>query len=200
MPRRVLYKIPQERIYLGEYAESTPGSASNFETGGKTVCANDKGIFKHLWLEACYRRSRGTPGPVIRHADSVLDFMRTTLPGLLDDQREAAFLLMLNTKHRIVGVYDVGRGGYSSTSVDPKVVARSLALAGASAFIFVHNHPSGETTPSMDDGMLTKRLFEIGSILGAKMLDAVIVGRNPTNGEAARYSFVENYQPPFSTS
>lgn len=59
----------------------------------------------------------------------------------------------------------------------PREVFRPAVIHGAAAVIFVHNHPSGEPEPSMEDRQMTERLVEAGKILGIQVLDHVVIGR-----------------------
>ena len=82
----------------------------------------------------------------------------------------------MNTKSEIVAVDDVSVGELSSTVVHPREVFSRAVRKSAYGVIFVHNHPSGDPTPSDQDIMTTKRLVEGGEILGIKVLDHVIIG------------------------
>jgi DNA repair protein RadC len=62
--------------------------------------------------------------------------------------------------------------------VDPKEIIREATLKSASSVILVHNHPSGETSPSMDDIETTNRIIEACRIVGIKVLDHIILGKN----------------------
>jgi DNA repair protein RadC len=69
----------------------------------------------------------------------------------------------------------MGRGSLTGVEVHPRDVFRALIKVGASAVIFVHNHPSGLATPSAQDIDLTKRLREVGELCGIVVLDHVVV-------------------------
>jgi DNA repair protein RadC len=93
-----------------------------------------------------------------------------------DYDREAFVVLLLNTKHRVVGVHIAGVGTLDSAPTGPREVFRAAILAGAKAVIFGHNHPSGDPTPSAADLHLTRRLVKAGDLLGIPVLDHVIIG------------------------
>jgi DNA repair protein RadC len=93
-----------------------------------------------------------------------------------DYDREAFVVLLLNTKHRVVGVHIAGVGTLDSAPTGPREVFRAAILAGAKAVIFGHNHPSGDPTPSAADLHLTKRLVKAGDLLGIPVLDHVVIG------------------------
>lgn len=117
----------------------------------------------------------GTYGESIRGAKSVAEVM---LPMLQDEVVEVFAVLLLNGKHRVVGIAEVSRGTLTTTLVHPReVFGPALRLASA-AVIVVHNHPSGDPEPSVDDIEVTRRLIEVGRVLGVPLLDHVIVGEN----------------------
>lgn len=66
----------------------------------------------------------------------------------------------------------------NSTVVDPKEIVKSASLKSASAIILVHNHPSGETTPSQDDIELTNCIVTACKVIDVKILDHIIIGKN----------------------
>lgn len=85
-------------------------------------------------------------------------------------------ILILDTKHRVVRDAVVSRGTLDASIVHPRDVFRLALEHAASAVIFVHNHPSGDPTPSREDKSLTQRLAEAGQLLGIRVLDHVIIG------------------------
>src|SRR5262249_39787909 len=92
--------------------------------------------------------------------------------------RERFVTVALDTGHRILGLEEVSVGGLNSAPIYPREVFKGLILANAAAFIAVHNHPSGEATPSPQDIAVTKHLREAGELLGIKLLDHIILGHD----------------------
>ncbi len=84
-------------------------------------------------------------------------------------------LVMLDTKHRLVGVRVISVGSLDSTIVHPREVFREAAAASAAAIVLFHNHPSGDPTPSQDDIMLTTRLVGAGEVMGIEVVDHLIL-------------------------
>ena len=72
----------------------------------------------------------------------------------------------------------VGAGGYvlGSSLVHPREVFKAAFLSNATCIVLGHNHPSGDPTPSPEDGMLTRRLKDAGELLGVELVDSIIVG------------------------
>ena len=89
--------------------------------------------------------------------------------------------LHLNTKHRLIGVHVVSVGTLDASLVHPRDVFKAAYLSNASALILVHNHPSGDPTPSGEDRALSDRLRQAGELLGVTLLDFVIV-TDPAEG------------------
>jgi DNA repair protein RadC len=89
---------------------------------------------------------------------------------------EAFAVIALDAKHKPTGVSIVSQGGLSSTLIEPRQVFAFLISANAAFSILVHNHPSGDLTPSKLDTETTKRLVSAGEIMGIPIIDHVIVG------------------------
>lgn len=92
--------------------------------------------------------------------------------------KEMFFVVTLNQKHRIIDKHLISMGSLTASLVHPREVYRPAIMDSAAAVVFVHNHPSGDTTPSTEDRNLTKRLKDCGDLLGIRVLDHVIVGCN----------------------
>ena len=97
-------------------------------------------------------------------------------PRLAHLTREVFHVMCLDTKHRLLRDARVVEGGLTTCSVLPREVFAPALREGAAAVIFVHNHPSGDPSPSTDDLALTARLKQAGQVLGIKPLDHVIIG------------------------
>jgi DNA repair protein RadC len=104
--------------------------------------------------------------------ESIYRFMAPRLSHL---QKERFIALALNTKNRLIREITVSEGDLNSSVVHPREVFQPLILESASAVIFVHNHPSGDPTPSQRDVEVTQRLRQAGELLGIKVLDHVVV-------------------------
>lgn len=94
---------------------------------------------------------------------------------------EAFFVLMLNTRRRIRGHYMVTLGTMDTLLVHPREVFRAAIVAGASALVLMHNHPSGDPTPSEADIKVTRDLIRGGQLLKIEVLDHVIIGAGATH-------------------
>lgn len=104
--------------------------------------------------------------------------------GPLD--REQFRVLLLDTKHGLIGTEVVAVGGLDHVPADPREVFKPAVRRSAAAVIVVHNHPSGDPEPSAQDLELTDRLFDAGRVLGIPVLDHIVVARGGYVSLAAR--------------
>jgi DNA repair protein RadC len=95
----------------------------------------------------------------------------------LDADKEHFVLLTLNNKNRVNGFKVVSTGSLTASLVHPREVWRAALHLCAAAVIFVHNHPSGDPTPSQEDQEITRRLKETGDVLGIRVLDHIVLGQ-----------------------
>ena len=92
------------------------------------------------------------------------------------EKREIVKTIILNSKNIIIKIVDVCFGGTNSAILKPKDVLQEAIKIGAPKIILVHNHPSGDPTPSQNDIAFTKRVYEAGKILGIELLDHIVIG------------------------
>jgi DNA repair protein RadC len=96
--------------------------------------------------------------------------------AMRDETKEHFVALHLDSKNRLSCMDVVSTGSLSASIVHPREVFKTALLSSAAAVILLHNHPSGDPTPSREDLELTGRLREAGELLGIRVLDHVIVG------------------------
>ena len=94
-----------------------------------------------------------------------------------DGVQEEFHILLLDTKNRVTGSHLITVGTLDASLVHPREVFRPAIRNSASSIIAVHNHPSGDPTPSQEDRAVTRRLEEAGKTLGIDLLDHIIVAR-----------------------
>ncbi|HIJ01135.1 DNA repair protein RadC [Candidatus Woesearchaeota archaeon] len=116
-----------------------------------------------------------TNGKSIKTAKDVFEYCSPRMSSL---DREQFIILHLDTKNRVIKDEIVSVGALTGTIAHPREVFKSAIKESAHSVILVHNHPSGDPTPSDEDLKMTERLFEAGEILGIKVLDHVIVGKD----------------------
>jgi DNA repair protein RadC len=124
---------------------------------------------------ARFARGRVTKQPVLSSWSSVLDYCRTAMAYA---PREEFRILFLDKRNQLIGDEVQGVGTVDHTPVYPReIVKRALELS-ASALILVHNHPSGDPTPSQADIALTRQIVTIAQPLGIAVHDHIIVGKD----------------------
>ncbi|NIO11006.1 MAG: DNA repair protein RadC [Deltaproteobacteria bacterium] len=93
-------------------------------------------------------------------------------------KREMFFAVLLNNKNRKIREVKISEGSLTASLVHPREVYNPVIRESAAAVLFVHNHPSGDPTPSSEDLEITKRLKEVGDVMGVRVLDHVVIGHD----------------------
>ena len=142
---------------------------------------NGIGMWKKMAIAAineCARRKYA----VIDHSVKVIhgpeDVNHYIGRKLMHEQKEHFGLVLLNTKNHIIGYRDVSIGSLNASIVHPREVFFEAINAHAASVILVHNHPSGDPSPSREDINITERLVKSGRIIDIPVLDHIIVGKN----------------------
>lgn len=108
--------------------------------------------------------------------------------------QECMHVLTLDVKHNLIRKHMVHMGDYDSCTCSPRVIFERALLDQASAIIIVHNHPTGDPTPSCEDIRITKKLIEAAKIIGIEIIDHVIIGRGVTTFTSMRESGMVNFR------
>jgi len=98
--------------------------------------------------------------------------------------QESFQILCLNAKNKLINRHMITLGLADSSLVHPREVLRPAITEGALAIILIHNHPSGDPTPSAEDIRITKQLVQAGKIIDIKVLDHIIIGRANDSGRS----------------
>lgn len=123
------------------------------------------------------------PGEPLRGSHDIYAHFRERLAA---EPREHFYAVLLDNKHRKIKDIPVSQGSLTASIVHPRDVFAPVVRESAAAVVFVHNHPSGDPTPSKEDIEITRRLREVGDLVGVRVLDHVVIGKG-------RYvSFVED--------
>jgi len=104
------------------------------------------------------------------------DVVNRWMPRLRFEQQEHLVVLLLNTKNEILAEEVVFVGTLDSSLAHPREIFRTAIRRSSAALILVHNHPSGDPTPSAEDLQITRRMAQAGEILGIEVLDHIILG------------------------
>lgn len=103
------------------------------------------------------------------------DVYRHFHPSLRDERQERFFVILLDARHRVLRSEVISQGTLTASLVHPREVFAPALREAAAALVLVHNHPSGDPTPSREDREVTSRLARAGEILGVQVLDHVVV-------------------------
>lgn len=156
---------------------------------GKAETASKPRTIKFKQIKAVYE--------TLAVKEEITDYLKTgtrfTAPSQVSDTfqflnkepKEYFVTLHLDGKNRIICMDIVSIGSLNQSIVHPRSVFMTACLSSAAAILCIHNHPTGDPTPSSEDIAITKRLIEAGEIMGIKVLDHIIVG------EGEYISFVE---------
>ena len=104
--------------------------------------------------------------------------------GVSDAAEEYVWLLAMDTKCHMLAVFELSHGTVDCSHMGIREIMIRLLLTGASCFVLLHNHPSGDVTPSRADLHATKRIADAASLMYLKFLDHIIVGRDQDGKES----------------
>lgn len=111
----------------------------------------------------------------LKQPDKVAALMKNVF-GIEKKAEEYAYVLSLDASCGLLGVFELSHGTASASMVSTRELFIRLLLCGAVGFILVHNHPSGNITPSNEDIRLTKNVQSASTLMNVKFLDHIIVG------------------------
>lgn len=104
---------------------------------------------------------------------------------LKDKEKEHFYIVLLDTKNKIIKTEEISMGILDASIIHPREIFKSAIRASASRIILVHNHPSGDSRPSEEDLSITRKLIDVGELVGIEVLDHVIIGQEEY------YSYIE---------
>ncbi|MCP9456155.1 MAG: DNA repair protein RadC [Nitrospira sp.] len=163
-----------------EVLQRVGGLSGLVKSGVEELCAIEGvGLAKAAQLKAALeigRRSLAAPLSTGMRLSSSADLFRHFYPLLRDYKQELFKVILLDAKNTIVKETTVSEGTLTLSLVHPREVFTQAIRESAAGVIFVHNHPSGDPTPSREDRHLTDRLVAAGRLLGIAVLDHVIIG------------------------
>ena len=108
----------------------------------------------------------------IRRPEDVLCFLEAEMAAL---PREELRIVLLDARNRVIRVCRIGEGGLMAAVIQPRDLFREAVKANAAGLILAHNHPSGDATPSAEDIATTRKISEIGEMMGIRIMDHLIV-------------------------
>ena len=144
------------------------------------LCRHDGlGPVKAIELKATFELGRRlvslNPGdrPQVRSPADIANLVKAEMSAL---GQEHLRVLLLNTKNHVVGSHDVYRGSLNTAVVRVGEVFREAVRQNSAALVLIHNHPSGDPTPSPEDVDLTREVVQAGTLLDIDVLDHLIIG------------------------
>ena len=139
------------------------------------------GPAKFAQLKACLEigkrigSQKWETGQMLRSSEDVFQHFRENLGR---EKLEQFYVVLLNNKNRKIREIKVSEGSLTASLVHPREVYNPVIRESAAAVIFVHNHPSGDPAPSPEDIDITKRLKEVGDVMGVRVLDHIVIGHD----------------------
>lgn len=128
-----------------------------------------------LELSKRYNEERLVPGDLFSCSRDIFQHFRFQLRDL---KQEVFILVLLDNKHQYLSEKEITKGILNRSLVHPREVFSEAIKSRAAAIVCVHNHPSGDPKASEDDIQITRRLLEVGKIVGIPLLDHIIVGND----------------------
>jgi DNA repair protein RadC len=170
--------IDQARLLLNQF-----GGLKGIDDAAASEISAVKGIgpAKVAELKACLEigkrigSQKWETGQPLHSAEDVFQHFRENLGR---EKRELFYVVLLNNKNRKMREVKISEGSLTASLVHPREVYNPVIRESAAAVIFVHNHPSGDPAPSPEDIDITKRLKEVGDVMGVRVLDHVVIGHD----------------------
>lgn len=136
------------------------------------------GRVKAIRLKAAFEIAKRLAQPIEKEifVKSSEDVAKLFMEELRFEKREIVKILILNTKNKVLRIQDVSLGGTNFAVVEPKDILAEPIKMGANKIILLHNHPSGNATPSQEDFEVTKRIKICAEMFGITLLDHIVIG------------------------
>lgn len=137
------------------------------------------GLVKAIEIKACLEIARRfqqivlRPGEILNGSQQVFAYFHEKLR---DQKKEKFYCVLLDCKHRVIREELVSVGSLNLSIVHPREVFAPAIRESAESILLIHNHPSGNPTPSQEDIQITQRLLEVGRLVGIEILDHIIIG------------------------
>ena len=168
--------IDHARLLLNQF-----GGLKGIDEAAITELCGIKGIgpAKVAQLKACLEigkrigSQKWETGQPLHSAEDVFHHFRDSLGR---EKREFFYVVLLNNKNRKMREVKISEGSLTASLVHPREVYNPVIRESAAGVIFVHNHPSGDPAPSREDIDITKRLKDVGDVMGVRVLDHVVIG------------------------
>jgi DNA repair protein RadC len=140
-----------------------------------------------------YLKAKILDKPFYKSSREVFDYLYHSMRGL---KKETFKIVYLNSQSQIIDTVDLSEGTINASSVSPREIIEGTIKFNASALIFVHNHPSGNPSPSSSDRALTREMVFASRVIRVKVLDHIIIGDNEYFSFADE-GLIEEYETDF---
>jgi DNA repair protein RadC len=120
-----------------------------------------------------FAKESRSPGTSVR---APRDIARMFMDEMKDYDREHFKAAFLNTKNQVIKVVTVSIGSLNASIVHPREILKPAIAASAASIVLVHNHPTGDPTPSREDVEFTRRFAKCGELIGIELLDHIVIG------------------------
>lgn len=152
------------------------------------------GEVKSVQIKAIFELAKRINGPLNKNEIKLTkpkDIANLLMNEMRFEKQEKVKVLLLNTRNVLISMKDIVIGETNFAEVTPKQIFTDAVKMQVNKIILVHNHPSGDPTPSKDDYKLTKHLVKAGELLGIKLLDHIVIGNNRYESIFSRRDFLD---------
>jgi len=175
--RKLSNRFPNERI-----ADLADSSIAELRNISKTIRKDSyaqvmAGIELGRRVALIKNEKPATPVRIRGSDDAIQYCMRVFSRLAIDGKQEEFHIVTLDTQHGPINTHLITVGTLDASLVHPREVFRAAIRDSASAILLVHNHPSGDPTPSREDKAVTERLSQVGEVVGIRVLDHIIVAK-----------------------
>lgn len=136
--------------------------------GAQLLCIGE--LSKRIWKQAAVSETMNFCSP--------LDVVNYFVEDMRHQEQELVYIMLLNTKGALIRDILISQGTVNSSVVSPREIFIEAVKHRAVSLVLVHNHPSGDPSPSKQDLSLTRRVKEAGDLIGIRLLDHIIIGDN----------------------
>lgn|SRR5574344_112790 len=166
LSRNILNKYDNS---LNSLSKSSPNEITSFKGIGETKAAK---ILAAIEIGKRRQASAAIERKELDSATAIYNYMH---PIMQDLSFEVAHVLLLNQNYKLLKDIRISSGGISETAVDIRIIMREAVINNATILVLVHNHPSGNNTPSSEDDKITQRVKAAADIMRIYFLDHVII-------------------------
>ena len=172
-------QIAQEILGIGEKRKANNLKFINEITIDELRKISGIGRVKAIELKALCELTKRMTIPIDLSVETIRnpnEAAKVIMNELRYEKIELVKVILLNIKNNVLKIVEVARGKSNSATIEPKEVFTEAIKVGAPKVILVHNHPSGDPTPSKEDFLLTERMEKAGSLMGIELVDHIVIG------------------------